>query len=33
MRTKAIDLIGDYLSGRPLRNWVNGHLLAAADRR
>jgi phosphoglycerate dehydrogenase-like enzyme len=33
MRTKAIDLIGDYLAGRPLRNWVNGHLLAAADRR
>jgi len=33
MRTKAIDLIGGYLQGRPLRNWVNGHLLDEADRR
>ena len=31
MRTKAIDLIGDYLTGKPLRNWVNGDLLSSAD--
>ena len=33
MRTKAIHLIADYLEGKPLRNCVNGHLLAEADRR
>jgi D-3-phosphoglycerate dehydrogenase/C-terminal binding protein len=33
MRTKAVDLIGEYLKGGRLRNGVNGHLLAEADRR
>ena len=33
MRTKAIDLISDYLGGGALRNCVNGDLLAPADRR
>ena len=28
MRTNAIHLIADYLEGKPLRNWVNGGLLA-----
>ncbi len=33
MRTKAIHLIADYLEGKPLRNWVNGHLLSEKERR
>jgi lactate dehydrogenase-like 2-hydroxyacid dehydrogenase len=33
MRTKAIDLIASYFANGPLRNGVNGHLLAEADRR
>ena len=33
MRTNAIHLIADYLEGKPLRNWVNGDLLAADKRR
>ena len=33
MRTKATELIGEYLAGGMLRNNVNGHLLAANDRR
>jgi phosphoglycerate dehydrogenase-like enzyme len=33
MRTKAVDLIAAYFGGGPLRNSVNGHLLAEADRR
>jgi len=33
MRNHAIHLIADYLEGKPLKNCVNGHLLAAADRR
>ncbi len=33
MRDNAIHLIADYLEGRPLRNSVNGHLLAENDRR
>ena len=33
MRNNAIHLIADYLEGGPLRNCVNGHMLALADRR
>ena len=31
--SNAIHLIADYLEGKPLRNWVNGDLLAADRRR
>ena len=33
MRNKAIHLIADYLEGKPLKNCVNGQLLADKDRR
>lgn len=33
MRNNAIHLIADYLEGKPLKNCVNGHMLAEADRR
>jgi phosphoglycerate dehydrogenase-like enzyme len=33
MRNKAIHLMADYLEGKPLKNCVNAHLLAEADRR